>query len=136
MPVFGYLSEEEAADAYLYLTLYPPQSLTMAAITSPTPVRPTRFSPPDDTRVPVSDDPEDPQPVSLARLAVFPGVIFLFLGSVALKGLPRIAAHALRGRANSQAASARISTRQFDESGKSRGRGERLGEVLPKAEGI
>jgi mono/diheme cytochrome c family protein len=25
MPVFHYLSEEEAADAYLYLTLYPPQ---------------------------------------------------------------------------------------------------------------
>lgn len=24
MPVFGYLSEDEAADAYLYLTLYPP----------------------------------------------------------------------------------------------------------------
>jgi mono/diheme cytochrome c family protein len=25
MPVFGYLSEDEAADAYLYLTLYPPR---------------------------------------------------------------------------------------------------------------
>ena len=26
MPVFSYLSEDEAADAYLYLTLYPPQN--------------------------------------------------------------------------------------------------------------
>jgi hypothetical protein len=25
MPVFDYLSEDEAANAYLYLTLYPPQ---------------------------------------------------------------------------------------------------------------
>jgi hypothetical protein len=41
MPVFYYLSEDEAADVYLYLTLYPPSQSaglgTISALTQPAP---------------------------------------------------------------------------------------------------
>jgi len=133
MSVFSYLSEDEAADAYLYLALYPPGTMSAAPAGTIQPAPPAGPTLGSNTSVRLADDPTNPQTVSLARLAVFPVVIFLFLGSVALKGMPRIAAHALRRRASSQVASARISTRQSQESGESRGP---LGEVLPKAEGI
>lgn len=136
MPVFSYLSEDEAADAYLYLTLYPPGTMPAAAAGTVQPDPPVGPALGSNTHVRLADDPANPGTVSLAQLAVFPGVIFLFLGAVALKGMPRIAAHALRGQANSQAAPARISIRQSEESGESRGRGELLGEVSAKAEGI
>jgi hypothetical protein len=129
MPVFSYLSEDEAADAYLYLTLYPPGTMPAAAAGTVQPDPPVGPALGSNTHVRLADDPANPGTVSLAQLAVFPGVIFLFLGAVALKGMPRIAAHALRGQANSQAAPARISMRQSEESGESRGRGELLGEV-------
>jgi hypothetical protein len=69
MPVFGYLSEDEAADVYLYLTLHPPHaSATMtASIASGEPVPPFRLSL--DTHVPIAANRSGPEPISLLRFA-------------------------------------------------------------------
>jgi mono/diheme cytochrome c family protein len=100
MPVFGYLSDDEAADAYLYLTIYAPQPWTAAAFVSAAPASPTNSGSGNRTHVSVADDPDNPQPISVARLAVFPGVLFVFLGAVLVTGLPLLAKPGLRGRHN------------------------------------
>jgi mono/diheme cytochrome c family protein len=47
MPVFYYLSEEEAADAYLYLTLYPPtQAAVQSQAAATVELNPNELSPP------------------------------------------------------------------------------------------
>lgn len=88
MPVFGYLSEAEAADVYLYLTLRPPEaSATVAAgLVAGGPVGPNgglynRSSP-------SAGDRDDAQPVSLARFALFPIFLFLVLGGAVAKCMP------------------------------------------------
>jgi mono/diheme cytochrome c family protein len=93
MPVFGYLSEDEAEDVYLYLKLYPPRaSATMS--TSTVPVGPGQWS--GNSLGNVAHSPQDASPgdarqVSLVRYAVFPSVLFLFLSGVVMKYLPLIA---------------------------------------------
>jgi mono/diheme cytochrome c family protein len=49
MPVFYYLSEEEAADAYLYLTLYPPNQAVQAQAAATVEHNPNDLSPPPGT---------------------------------------------------------------------------------------
>jgi len=46
MPVFYYLSEEEAADVYLYLTLYPPQAAVHTQTAATVENTPNKLSPP------------------------------------------------------------------------------------------
>jgi mono/diheme cytochrome c family protein len=95
MPVFGYLSEDEAEDVYLYLTLHPPRTPTSATVsaslipvgsTPPGGASPVNGAPP-----PGGAGQEDPQPISLMRFAVFPIVLFLFLGGVMARYLPLLA---------------------------------------------
>jgi mono/diheme cytochrome c family protein len=91
MPVFGYLTEDEAADVYLYLTLHPPGgSATAVAAVTPNPQMPPNRASIGD-RQPVAADRENRQPVSLAKFALFPAVLFLFLGTVVMKCLPMAA---------------------------------------------
>ena len=91
MPVFGYLSADEAEDIYLYLTLHAPgrSRTALAAVTSDLPVPPDGTSPND--RLRVAPDKENPHPVSLLAFSFFPAVLFLFLGGVAVKCLPMAA---------------------------------------------
>ncbi|HEY4901275.1 MAG TPA: cytochrome c [Terriglobales bacterium] len=98
MPVFGYLSEGEAADVYLYLTLHPPRgSATAAAAVTSNPQMPPNGASIND-HLPVAPDRENPQPVSLAKFAFFPAVLFLFLGTLVMKCLPMAAtAHHTHG---------------------------------------
>lgn len=88
MPVFGYLTADEAADVYLYLTLHPPRAAatanTSATLASPLPPNGTALN----DHLPVTPDRENPQPVSLAKFALFPAALFLFLGMVVMKCLP------------------------------------------------
>jgi len=90
MSVFGYLSEDEVADVYLYLTLHPPQASATAnataSITSGGSVPPSEVSL--NSHLPLAGDRENPQPVSLVEFAFFPTVLFLFLGTVVMKCLP------------------------------------------------
>ena len=90
MPVFGYLSAAEAEDVYLYLTLYPPHSsgIMGASITSAGLAPPTGSSRMSQTALPSDAGQSDPLQVSLVRFAVFPIVLFLFLGGVLAKYLP------------------------------------------------
>ena len=91
MPVFGYLSEEEAADVYLYLRLHPPggSATAIASVTANAPLPPNGASL--TNHLPVVPDGENPQPVSLAKLAFFPAILFLSLGTVVMKCLPMAA---------------------------------------------
>ena len=100
MPVFGYLSEDEAEDVYLYLTLYPPRTATtMSASVSPVGSTPSGGgSRGEGTHSPINDSQQGPEQVSLVRYAFFPAALFLFLGGVVLKYLPRAAK--LRGDRN------------------------------------
>jgi mono/diheme cytochrome c family protein len=88
MPVFGYLSEDEAADVYLYLTLHPPESSVIAAagVVFDGPSVPRGGS--HVNHLPSAGDQEDAQPVSLVRFAFFPAVLFLVLGGVVVKCMP------------------------------------------------
>jgi len=91
MPVFGYLAEDEAEDVYLYLTRHPPgRSATVIASVTSIPALPTDGAS-TSSHLPVAGDPENPQPVSLAQFALFPSVLFVFLGGVAVKCLPLVA---------------------------------------------
>lgn len=85
MPVFGYLSEDEAADVYLYLTLHPPAApAIVATVQAPgSPVKPPEAM--DGGRLPTSAAPEPIPPVSLARFALFPTFLFLVLAGVLTK---------------------------------------------------
>jgi mono/diheme cytochrome c family protein len=93
MPVFGYLSADEAEDVYLYLTLYPPRTATTMSAS----VNPVGSTPPGGgslnggTGSSLNDSQEDPQRVSLVRYAFFPVTLFIFLGGLTLKYLPRAA---------------------------------------------
>jgi hypothetical protein len=91
MPVFGYLSNDEAADVYLYLTLHPPggSATAVASVSSGPPLPPNGASL--NSHLPVTPDRENPQPVSLAKFALFPAVLFVFLGGVVMKCLPMAA---------------------------------------------
>jgi mono/diheme cytochrome c family protein len=88
MPVFGYLSEDEAADVYLYLTLDPPQAsaAVSAAITNNEPLPPS--GPTYNSHMPVAGSQGNFQQISLVRFAFFPAVLFLVLGGVVVKCLP------------------------------------------------
>jgi mono/diheme cytochrome c family protein len=91
MPVFGYLSEDEAADVYLYLTLHPPggSATAIASITRESPPPPNGVSLSD--HLSVAANRENPEPVSLVKFALFPTVLFLVLGTVVAKCLPMAA---------------------------------------------
>ena len=91
MPVFAYLSEDEARDVYLYLTLHPPgeSATTLASVTSNPPPPPDGASL--SNHLPVAPDRDNAQPVSLAKFAIFPAVLFVFLGGVVMKCLPMAA---------------------------------------------
>ena len=88
MPVLGYLSEDEAADVYLYLTLHPPESpaIVAAGTSYGGPAVPGKG--PNFSRLPRAGDQEDIQPVSLVRFAFFPTVLFLVLGGVVVSCMP------------------------------------------------
>ena len=92
MPVFGYLSEDEAEDVYLYLTLYPPRTspnaTAAASLISVGSTPPGGGSSVTRPSAPRDGDPEDLMQVSLVRYAVFPVVLFLVLGAVVAKYLP------------------------------------------------
>jgi mono/diheme cytochrome c family protein len=93
MPVFGYLSEDEAEDVYLYLTLYPPTAPTVmrASITSVGSGPPGGASPTSRASSARDSGQTDPLQVSLVRYAVFPIVLFLVLGGVMFRYLPLVA---------------------------------------------
>ena len=93
MPVFGYLSEDEAEDVYLYLTLYPPPAPTVmrASITSVGSGPPGGASPTSRASSARDSGQTDPLQVSLVRYAVFPVVLFLVLGGVMFRYLPLVA---------------------------------------------
>jgi hypothetical protein len=95
MPVFGYLSEDEAEDVYVYLTLYPTRASTTATATASIisigSEPPSGASPANRPSLPTTAGEGDPQPISLVRFAVFPIVLFLFLGSITAKYLPLLA---------------------------------------------
>ncbi len=88
MPVFGYLSEDEASYVYLYLTLYPPsKGLTLAAIAgsqAPPPAEGRRYN---DYARPFAPESRDGLPVALLELSVFPAILFLFFTALLVKGL-------------------------------------------------
>jgi hypothetical protein len=88
MPVVGYLTEDEAADVYLYLTLNPPQAsaAVIAAITNnePLPLSGPIYS----SHMPVAGSQGDYRQISLVRFAIFPAALFLLLGGVVVKCLP------------------------------------------------
>jgi len=88
MPVFGYLSEDEAKDVYLYLTLHRPGGSPTAIASIVSDPAPPTDGPSVNSHLPVAGDPENPQPVSLAQFALFPAVLFVFLGGVVVKCLP------------------------------------------------
>ena len=92
MPVFGYLSEDEAEDVYLYLTLHPPptspNATTAASLISVGSAPPGGGSSVTRPSAPRDGDPEDLMQVSLVRYAVFPVVLFVFLGAVVARYLP------------------------------------------------
>jgi len=96
MPVFGYLTQDEAQDVYLYLTLHPPptSATAMALVSSGGPSSPggrlpvtNSFSSSAVSAVSEGDVPS----VSLVRLAFYPAVLFVFLGSVVVTCLPMAA---------------------------------------------
>ncbi len=95
MPVFGYLSEDEAEDVYLYLTLYPPRVTTTptaaASVISASSGPPSGASPVDGIRSRREGGQTDPLQVSLVRYAVFPIALFLVLGGVMFRYLPLVA---------------------------------------------
>jgi mono/diheme cytochrome c family protein len=87
MPVFDYLSEDEASYVYLYLTLYPPsKGLTLAASSG------GQAPPPEarqyiDPAVGVSPVGRNGLPLALMKFALFPAVLFLFFAVLLVKGL-------------------------------------------------
>jgi mono/diheme cytochrome c family protein len=114
MPVFYYLSPEEAADVYLYLTLYPPSELSILDSVAPAQAPPTPRQPDQAaTGAPAQTEasgvgPELPQPGSRAEipytgLAAGAGLWVTALVAVGLgftfwqfsKPSPRAAPHAL-----------------------------------------
>ena len=88
MPVFGYLSEDEATDVYLYLTLHPPPSPAIVAVGMGSGGQSGPSGASNIRRLPNAGDREDAQPVSLVRFAFFPTVLFLVLGGVVVKCMP------------------------------------------------
>ena len=93
MPVFSYLSEDEAADVYLYLTFHQPQAQAIVtASTAPVGLAPTGgFQPDNHPYSTTAASGGDVQPVSLVRFAFFPTVLFLVLAAVVVKCLPMAA---------------------------------------------
>ncbi len=90
MPVFGYLTEDEAEDVYLYLTLYPARApAVMSASVTSVGLGPTNgASPTSRAAFPKDTAQSDPLQVSLVRFAVFPIVLFLVLGAIMARYLP------------------------------------------------
>ncbi len=90
MPVFGYLSEDEAEDVYLYLTLYPPHTpAVMSASIISVGSGPANGAPPTSRASSPRDTAQsDPLQVSLVRFAVFPIVLFVVLGAIMARYLP------------------------------------------------
>jgi len=90
MPVFGYLSEDDAADVYLYLTFHQPQApaIVTASTASAGLAATGGFQPDNRPYSPAAASRGDVQPVSLVRFAFFPTVLFLVLAAVVMKCLP------------------------------------------------
>jgi|HubBroStandDraft_4_1064222.scaffolds.fasta_scaffold00379_3 mono/diheme cytochrome c family protein len=93
MPVFGYLSEDEAADVYLYLTFHQPQApaIVTASTASVGLASTGGFQPDNHPYSPAAASGGDVQPVSLVRFAFFPTVLFLVLAAVVMRCLPMAA---------------------------------------------
>jgi mono/diheme cytochrome c family protein len=92
MPVFSYLTEDEASDVYLYLTKYPPSQadaniVARAGVTGGIALLPRN-----------DGDHKDPKDAGqtkavvkrLLQYAGFPAILFLLFGGVILKGLPLV----------------------------------------------
>ncbi len=80
MPVFCYLSVDEAADVYLYLTLYPPESAapTAASIAGGGSGGTSGGSADNHTYSSSALSESGIRPISLVQFAFFPCVLFLF----------------------------------------------------------
>lgn len=88
MPVFGYLSADEASYVYLYLTLYPPSKGLTLASTSGAQVPP----PPagrlyNDNARPFVPGSRKGLLMAVLELAIFPVVLFGFLAAVLIRAL-------------------------------------------------
>ncbi len=105
MPVFDYLSQEEAADVYLYLKLYPPSeqsaptpltgvSQVLLASSSNGPERPRTSHPPDDKTLQNSESSEkaDLQTSALAWAATFAVLLLAGAAVFTLRELNRLSA--------------------------------------------
>ena len=96
MPVFGYLSKEEAADVYLYLTQYPPRDVVTLATPSAASTSLNASGGPlstsgathDDTHGSGASRRRNAARTSLIEFALFPALLFCLLGAVLVKGLP------------------------------------------------
>jgi mono/diheme cytochrome c family protein len=88
MPVFGYLSPDEASYVYLYLTLYPPSNgLTLASTSgAQVPLAPAGRLYNDNARPFVPNSRKGLFPTVL-ELAIFPVVLFAFLAAVLIRAL-------------------------------------------------
>jgi mono/diheme cytochrome c family protein len=87
MPVFGYLTEDEASYVYLYLTLYPPSNGLTVAATSGLQILPSEGRQYSDHDGSVSPEARNGLFFALLKFAIFPAVLFLFFVALLVKGL-------------------------------------------------
>ena len=87
MPVFDYLTQDEAADVYLYLNQYAPATTVSLASTSG---GATHLPDPSLYTGSTASAPRSQKDViiPLLQFAIFPAALFLFLGTLLVKGLP------------------------------------------------